>query len=653
MLTFIATIQVTEVNANMETVKPDTVEFKHRSLSGYGSHISSDFQLLNNFNTRNQSEVLPRTSENPYTRHGANFRDVANENFLDSKIFSTSGGTRLYPLPSNRPYYLHRSKIFGDYWLCDSFSDNFKLPYKNGGKYAYSTIEKSNLLGFILKAHPMNTENVEQYKEFLAKFQEVNLTPPDGITWNPVNPEVEQHNDIIRTTDYARYVYYHETFKDPSDIERKESKLESNNNIRYWYKDSSGYASAIRPLEISDYLSKYSMFSIKECHVIDGRSIPSRKERNRFFSHFTKELNNKIIVIEHRRINLTGNEKDPNCPLLIYYLNNGWSIEEEDPDSKNGNTPIHSIFRKAKESMKIGMGDGVSQLDHGIFRETTYKGSVKYFDYASGEIKETDILNLRSVLLVKTTMIDIEEVGLRDRDCVYIPTVDLVFGKMKSGIGDEKLYPVDLYQHPYHKYHINRLECEDGINITYVSEDPRDTTPLYSNTHGLITKIHPSKNSKLKPGLYIQTKDNTHCVELDKIHKYGFFYSKRDASTYNILSEEMLTYVKNGRENLLRDKKFEQEMLSLEIKNQSLQHTRDVQEIMDKIKDKELGLRKSDFDIKEMEQAIKKKEAELKVELLAKQREIEELKSASSMLDNATKLITTVVSTGTRIATLF
>lgn len=645
-----------------ETLITQPLEFKQRTLSGYGSHISSDFQLLNSFNTLDKPmQDIPLARYPKQGHSNIKFSDVAEENFIDSNVFDIDKGTQLNVLPHNRPVFLNRENVFENAWSNDRHSDNFFQNYPLNNSVKYHTKDYRCLLGFMVHAHPFNTLNDVDYNRFLNYCKEKGISSPSSLGWTPISKDIDKQNDIIRTTDYARYVYASQIFLDPTDPNKKQFKLESNNNVRFWYKDSSGYASAIRPLEISEFLSKFSTSFVKDEDVKPGVPLDTvQRIPNSLYYKFWNVLRNKIIVVEHRRVNLTGNEKDPNCPILTYYLNQGWSIEEDNPESyqePDYQSPIKTLFNKVKEIMHVKIG--TEPRDHGIFRETTYRSSLRYVDTDKRSEQELEKENLRSILLVKTTMIDVEQVGLQDKDCVYIPPVDLIIGKMKSGVGEDKIYPIDHYQHPHFKYHLHRGENRENIDITYVSDDPRDSTPLYSNTHGLVTKVDPVKHSKLKPGLYIQKDHDIHYVPLEEMHKYGFFYSHKDAVTYNVLSTEMLKNVKEGRENLLRDKKFEQDLQALEIKNEALIHTKELQELIQQTKRLEINGKNNELDLKKMDQRLrveelnlKAQEVRIKQELLEKQKELEEVKFAHSVIDNATKVVTSAITTATKIGAL-
>lgn len=568
---------------------PDKIEIEKQDIeittNGITSNISSGFNYLNLFELSNDIDQLPSTSDG-YTR----FRSVANENFVDTR--PATDRTSIFPLSVQEPRQLSR------YHLVPGYIDSTDCP----GEKRFLSKVRDQMLGNIAKSHPFNERSDENDQRLKQIGFDIEKFP---LLWTPVSKNRTSFNSAIKESDRSRFIFHCPSFTSDHDDMRTAFKSSSNNGVNFWFKDSSNNPSAIRTLILSEFIRKYSRFAT----IADPNkwySFTAYPFQKAISSELQKKIleliSNKIIVVDHIRINLTSSTESKNCPILGHYLKNGWKLSKDD-------SALNIIFKDIDSKLSQGMMDVDGMKDNGFYTEDYYKQT----EYLNGD--QGPIRKLKSVHLTKTTFINVADVGLNDMDGVYVPNLDIVIGKMKvKDSSGEVMYPVDYIHHPNSKEGTMINNSDDGIEIIYVDNSSTKRRPLYVNTHGLIHRIYPEKNHNFKDGIYVIKKrggriEDSVEIEEELRVRFGIFTTIEDAKTYTQVNKDLIADVDNMYKHMLHDAKV---VNAIELEKMKAENVKNQFE-------RNMTLEEVNYQIKRLEQETKIKELVGKAQLLERE----------------------------------
>lgn len=185
----------------------------------------------------------------------------------------------------------------------------------------------------------------------------------------PVAKSFREKESLIKESDSCKYIFFTSDVYNVTSIEdcsNQDSftyyskRGDEINGAKYWYKDTDNLPSVIRPMnlnslittvcdcafepDLTPYSKNYNgtIYSYKNYEKIrkdiDLRNGQDSLTRNsQIYSRLTKALSNKIIVIEHKRINTTVslNNKgrlEITCPIVKSYVDNGYILSNPDSD---------------------------------------------------------------------------------------------------------------------------------------------------------------------------------------------------------------------------------------------------------------------------------------------------------------------------------
>lgn len=568
---------------------PKKIEKPEQARSGDAvSNISSGFNFLNILTLRKEYDDL-----NDDTFYSTKFKSFADENFIPVNLFKNKNS--IFPFKCQLPFEIDRFHILPKYM---KFQDH-------PGENQFLCKSRDQVLGNLTKVHPFNNptnENIDNWKNAGYDYDE------HPMLWAPVSKTRKTINKVLQESDYTRFLYQCKSYTSDLDVDRLNDKTTSNNGVQYWYKDSSNLPSAIRPLILSDFVTKYSKWAtIADPEKWHSFTTPFQKQTaTELEGKLLRLFKNKIIVVEHRRINLSTTIDNKNCPILGHYIRQGWKLSNEIDEV----SPLELIFTDLNEILSRYPGRTNEEIDHGFYLENTYASG----EYVDGVLQKC--LGMKSVCITKTTLIDVKDSGLRDTDGLYFRDVDLVIGKMRIPRGEDGYkYPMDYLHHPNSKDGVlGQDEKSEHIELLYVNKNSLKNTPLYFNTHGMVSKIYPTDNHKFDDGLYILRKRGDNIEEVKKIDdslriKYGVFNSYEDACTYTQVNEEFL----RNTENMYKDKLHNAKVLdAIELEKLKSQYAKDQFK-------RNLEMEETTREIKRIEQETKIKEMVYKVELLERE----------------------------------
>lgn len=553
---------------------------------GITTNIGGGFNYLNIIKLTNNIDELPEL-----TSGTTKFKSIADENFIDLRPFNKENS--IFPFVVQNPRQLSRIHLIPGY------IDSMDSPCEKN----YLSKSRDQVLGNMCKTHPLNNRSDENDEKLKSIGYDIKSYP---MLWTPISKTRKEFNRTIKESDYARFLFHCESFKFDHDDKRISFKSESNNGVHFWYKDSSNLPSAVRPLILSDFIYKYSRYATvaDPTKWYSFTSYPFQKAvSSGIVKKVVELLSNKIISVEHRRINITSSPDSKNCPILGHYLKNGWRLSSDE-------SPMETIFKEIDEKLNVGYSNN-GYVDNGYYTEDLYS----QLEYLNGEISAER--RLLSVQITKTSIIDLTETGIEDLDGVYVPNLDIVIGKMKIKKNGEIKYPVDYIHHPNSKegFLVNDSSREN-IEVLYVDNDEVRHRPLYINTHGLVYKVHPTKNHLLNNGIHILRKQGGVVKEVVEVKeetrmRYGIFNSLEDARLYTQVNSEFMKEVDAAYKHMLHDVKtngaIELEKIKMENARAQFERASTLEEV--------------NFQIKKLEQETKIKELVGKAKLL--EREIE------------------------------
>lgn len=546
------------------------------------------------------------------------FQNIGDETLLD--LNATRGyGWRNHPFEVTLPEVLSAGNYAPGYSKVYGHTTN-NDDYNESPEY---------LVGNIVRKHRLNVKDYNNNND--SEENEVIRQLLDKMFWMPVSKRTKEDNDVLFATDYSRHVF----FSKP-----KESRGDGELNL--WFRDSKNSLSAIRPIFLNDYLTRFTSYGAEEISKFDNSGYYNRRtqyvpdyKRDAFSKIPTSKylidkienaLDGKIVVVEHRRINtFVSNRNGHFCPILESYLKKGYELVEDDGSEEYIQNAIFKSFKK--QIMNNSLNFEEEGVDKGLYRETKYK-SIE-FDNVGRAIPTSN----KSINIVRTVIIDISKSLLLDQDVVYNRETDLLFGRIYDGI------EFDRYNHPYSKKN-NRTEESDVFTLEYHYCEHQQPPFLYVNTHGHVTKLVPVRDIIKEPGLC--------CVKIDKhgnvtekmIHpkdysKYGVFYSKSQAEAFNALKGDVIDY--NEAHSALSRVALEQRIQEAKIRE--LDRIEQIKNLDYKYKLGEGALRIQEQELKQQNLAIasveKEREHEMKIrELLIR---LEEQGIKREMLDRELK----------------
>lgn len=463
------------------------------------------------------------------------------------------------------------------------------------------------ILGNMVRNNSFNLDNYDEVKKKVSWFYR--LDPERSpMLWTPVSKHKREDNKLLRQTDYFRFVYSCFVNDDPYNEEEVQKVEEELNGVHYWYKDASNMPSVVRPLKLSDYIETYSRKGDSPAfRNFDDRVLNRHFEVDGSEYLYNKLLNlynNKILVLEYRRVNLTVTDKTQPCPILNSYLNSGWTVinQLEEDQELTEQEVIQDIFRDLQKEIKSERV--FKECQNG--KESEFGGFIAstYNVYESNGENTFKVGENISVGIYKTTFVDVHDTLLEDQDVVFDLETNLLFGKVRScSSGGNNL--VDLYNHP------DSLKCRvlkespEGISFKYVCNKNKKPINLYANTHGIITKIRPEVDSDFKDGLYVIKRDEQQVVAAyikeENYAKYGIFISKEMAKHFTDVIgnfDVMAEQYKNFRKDLYETSVYERKMKEIDK--------------LSALKDKELDLKRVELYGKRKEQDYKLEELQLK-----------------------------------------
>lgn len=589
--------------SNMER-KETPEQCKSSSVS---FNISSGFNYLNVIKTTGDYDGLENSSI-----HETKFKSFADENFIEVKPFTN--GNSMFPFNCQVPYGIARYNMVNNYM---KFQDH---PSEN----IYLCKTRDQVLGNIAKSHMFNNPTKDDVVNMLKHGYDYEKMP---VMWTPISRNRKTLNKAVQESDYSRFIYHCSSYDSDLDPMRIEDKSSSNNGLKYWYKDSSNYPSTIRPLILSDFISKYSKWAtISDPSKWHSFTSPlQRATPTELDSRILKMFKDKIIVIEHRRINLTSTDSEKNCPILGYYIRQGWKLSED----ANDLNPIETIFKDIDNILSKNPTNNHDDIDRGFYTESSFPTG----EYIGGVLEKEQ--HSKSVCLTKTTIIDIDKSGLRDTDGVYVSEVDLVIGKMKIVKDHITTYPMDYLHHPNSREgSLARDDLSEHIELLYVNNNSPRNKPLYSNTHGLITKLYPTNNVNYSDGLYVIRKRNNNIEDVVKVDEssrinYGIFNTLEDAKVYSQVNDEFLKNLNGMYKDQLHDAKIGDAIALEKLKSQ---YAKDQFE-------RNLEMEEMNREIKRIEQETKIRELVYKVELLDRELKKHEYVTLSSTVTGVMKNI--------------
>lgn len=538
------------------------------------------------------------------------FNDVYSKSGRMSKGFYTFADERIIDL---RPllnkgirYPLFRFSMPNDLRAHNSCKDyDPQLQMSIDGKTGNFSSRK--ILGNMVRNNNFNLENYEDITKKVSWFYNLDQEK-SPMLWTPISKERKNENKLLRETDYFRFVYSCFVNKDPYDKEEIQKVEEGLNGVHYWYKDSSNMPSVVRPLKLSDYIEVYSRKG-------DSPAFRNFDDRvlNRHFEVDTSEFlydkildlyNNKILVIEFRRINLTVTDKKQPCPILNSYLSSGWTVIDqlEDDQELTEQDVISDIFKDLQKEIKservFQSCSGGEESEFGGFIAGTYNV------YESNGETTYKVGENITVGIYKTTFVDVRDTLLEDQDVVFDKETNLLFGKVKSCLkGGTNL--VDFYHHPDSIKSNFIKSSPEGISFKYVCNKKEKPINLYANTHGIITKIIPEVDADFKDGLYIVKREGQNAVAKfireEKYSKYGIFISRDMAKKFN---DVMVNY-----DSMVEQyKSLNRDLYELSVHERKIEEAKAVNQI----KDKELKIKNLEAIAKKNEQEYKLQELKLK-----------------------------------------
>lgn len=585
--TYVKPENIFDAPQSLEVTEEYVISPPPKSKVSYG--FSSGMNFLNIMGI-NQHEFLKEK-----TYHVSKFKDDFEENYLDMTPVKNHKNST-FPFSKQVPSYASRFHSF------PSYRDLNDTP----NEFEYFSRNRDQMLGNMVKTHIVNVETPEM-REDVKKSWGIDLEEKP-MYWTPVHKDRKKLNRIIQKSDYARFVYFCQWYKQQTDLTTSEERNELNNDIRFWYKDSSNTPSAVRSFAFTDILERFST----KAYTYVGGIDPIMRTNNPYVDSELKKklleaLKNKILVIEHKRINLTVGKGMSNCPILTHYIKQGWKLS----DKVDGNDLYTEIFEKVANDYKdINPSPGE---DCG-----TFKLGRHYSGYYVGT-QYTDFKCLKSVTLTKTTFIDVEEVGLDHLEGVYVKEVDLVFGKIKVPGPTGMRYPVDYIHHPKS---IDGASLDNDnletLEILYVNNRQVSSPPLYLNTHGMISKISPRRDSNYRDGVYMVKRKGNTIMEIVGIPEearmaHGVFTTKEDALAYSKIAGSVMEEASNYYNHQLHSVKFQDAM---ELERLKANNVRMQYELSSDLKMKDHNYKTTEYELKAKEQETRMKELEFKASQL-------------------------------------
>lgn len=625
----------TEEESKRFVNKRRIVAVPNEAVSGY---ISGNFNHVNMVNVRKGEDKI-NVGEIDKLRPRLNH--VANEAILDLNMCKGSGW-RNHPFEDQVPDVLS-VKSHGN-----SYSDVYgqtiaEHDYNKAVEY---------LVGNVTRRHKLNNKD---FSNLNPKITEALKAFIDRMFWMPLSNKAKCDNETLFGTDYSRHIFYHSGYD-----------KDSEETLDLWYKDNTNTLSAVRPLFVNDYLTRFTSYGAEEIsrydnsHLINKRPYHPVDELDRFtkipasrflIDKIEKLLAGKIMVVEHKRINTFVNSRDDNCPILDYYLSKGYEIVEDDGSEDYIKNAIFKSFKK--NILKDGVIDYDSSKDRGFYSETQYKA---YRRERNGQMTQT---YNKSINIVRTIVIDIKKSLLEDQDVVYDRTSDLLFGRVWDGID------FDSYNHPSVALNNETRSDSATFKFNYYFSSYPEPCNLYVNTHGIVTKITPEYNIMKKSGLYCIRVDSSGRVKEKEItpqeySKYGVFYTKDQAETFNSLTTEVLinhelhnALTKTSLDNRLhesrmreidrierlKEKEHEYKVGELGLKLDEHEYKHQALAIASVEKEREHEYKLKEMMLKLEELGIKREIIKREIDGLGRKEAIDWLKTATTIIPLVSKLV--------------
>lgn len=318
----------------------------YRDIIAKGGDINSSFGNCDNPTSFYQLDITKLT-------------DIVNFSIFNPKLFEI-----------DNDYKVNNNLDYNAYKQFKSFNNNYSTDT------SFKDLTNPTLTGFYSLGTFMNkfrTTHAGKVMNGVPVYD--NLLVPSG-------PKTLERDNILKSADEVRMIFaYDDIVSDVMETSSRDASVKQENyvkstsrsgGVRYWYKDSKGRPSVIRPMNFNNYINWYSNYAInpncsfaserdeKNISLSISRAVENyRKTLKEIDPNFktdyikidaivglesatslSKKLEilfkDKIIVTDMKRINTTLSVRNNvvKCPILESYLENGYKVVVEGEDEE-------------------------------------------------------------------------------------------------------------------------------------------------------------------------------------------------------------------------------------------------------------------------------------------------------------------------------